>query len=135
MEAWIATATVIFFAGLLEVAWAIGLKCSDGFSRPLPASVYVCMMLSVGLLGVAMRVIPVGTAYAVWTGIGALGTALAGMALFGESRDPWRIVFLVIILIGIIGLGVRETMLEDVPTERTDAKLGAFGCWLCKILC
>ena len=92
-------------AGLFEVGWAIGLKYSDGFSKPLPSLVtVVTMALSLWLLAIAMKTIPVGTAYAVWTGIGAVGVAVLGMLLFGESRELLRIMCLFLIIAGIIGL-------------------------------
>lgn len=92
-------------AGLFEIGWAIGLKYSDGFSKPLPSFMTViAMAFSVWLLALAMRTIPVGTAYAVWTGIGAIGVAVLGMVLFGESREILRVVCLFLIIAGIIGL-------------------------------
>lgn len=92
-------------AGLFEIGWAIGLKYSDGFSKPLPSFLTVgAMLVSVWLLALAMRTIPVGTAYAIWTGIGAIGVAVLGMLLFGESREILRIVFLFLIIAGIVGL-------------------------------
>lgn len=92
-------------AGLFEIAWAIGLKYSDGFSKPFPSLLtIVAMVLSVWLLALAMKTIPVGTAYAVWTGIGAIGVAVLGMVLFGESREILRMVCLFMIITGIIGL-------------------------------
>jgi len=92
-------------AGLFEVGWAIGLKYSDGFSKPVPSLVtVVAMAFSLWLLALAMKSIPVGTAYAVWTGIGAVGVALLGMVLFGESREFLRVLCLLLIIAGIIGL-------------------------------
>jgi quaternary ammonium compound-resistance protein SugE len=92
-------------AGLFEIGWAIGLKYSDGFSKPVPSLLTVlAMVLSVWLLSIAMRTIPVGTAYAVWTGIGAIGVAILGMVLFGESREVLRVICLFLIIAGIIGL-------------------------------
>lgn len=92
-------------AGLFEIAWAIGLKYSDGFSKPFPSLLtIVAMVLSVWLLALAMKTIPVGTAYAVWTGIGAIGVAVLGMVLFGESREVLRMACLFMIITGIIGL-------------------------------
>ena len=92
-------------AGLFEIGWAIGLKYSDGFSKPVPSLLTaVAMAVSLWLLSIAMRTIPVGTAYAVWTGIGAIGVAILGMVLFGESRDMLRLVCLFLIIAGIIGL-------------------------------
>jgi len=92
-------------AGLFEIGWAIGLKYSDGFSKPVPSLITVAAMaLSIWLLSVAMKTIPVGTAYAVWTGIGAVGVAILGMLLFGESQEILRIICLFLIIAGIIGL-------------------------------
>ncbi len=92
-------------AGLFEIGWAIGLKYSDGFSKPVPSLLtVVAMAFSVWLLSIAMRTIPVGTAYAVWTGIGAIGVAILGMVLFGESREVLRVICLFLIIAGIIGL-------------------------------
>lgn len=95
----------VIVAGLFEIGWATGLKYTDGFTRLWP-SVWtaVSMGISVWLLAIALRSIPVGTGYAIWTGIGAAGTAVAGMILFGESRDVVRIGSIVCILAGIIGL-------------------------------
>lgn len=96
---------ILFIAGLFEVAWAIGLKYADGFSKFWP-SVFtiVCMIISMGLLAYVVKHIPVGTAYAVWTGIGAVGTAVLGMILFQESKDLFRIFFIFLIVVGIVGL-------------------------------
>ncbi len=95
----------LFLAGLSEVGWAIGLKYTDGFTRFWPSAVtVVIMILSFVLLGQALRTLPIGTAYAIWTGIGAIGTALAGMILFGEPREAIRLVCLGLIVAGIIGL-------------------------------
>jgi quaternary ammonium compound-resistance protein SugE len=92
-------------AGLLEVVWAIGLKYTDGFSRLAPSAVTVAAMAaSVYFLALAVRSIPIGTGYAVWTGIGAVGVAILGMALFDEPRTFWRIGCIVLIVAGILGL-------------------------------
>jgi quaternary ammonium compound-resistance protein SugE len=96
---------VLFVAGLFEVAWAIGLKYTDGFTRLWPSLfTLVAMLLSVLLLAYALRTLPVGTGYAVWVGIGAFGTAILGMVLFGESREPLRLICLLLIVAGVIGL-------------------------------
>ena len=96
---------VLTVAGLFEIGWAIGLKYSHGFSRPVPSLLtVVAMVMSVWLLSIAMKSIPVGTAYAVWTGIGAIGVAVLGMVLFGESREVARLVCLFLIIVGILGL-------------------------------
>ena len=94
-------------AGLFECGWAIGLKYSQGFTRPLASALTVAAMLvSLFLLAVAMKTIPVGTAYAVWTGIGAVGVAILGIALFGESTAWPRLACLLLIVAGIVGLKV-----------------------------
>jgi len=94
--------TLLFFAGLFEVAWAIGLKYGDGFSKPVPSALTVgAMIASVVLLGLAMKPLPVGTAYAVWTGI---GTVILGIVLMGDSAAPLRLVCLALIMLGIVGL-------------------------------
>lgn len=92
-------------AGTFEIAWAIGLKYSDGFNKPFVGMLtIIAMAISVWLLALAMRTIPVGTAYAVWTGIGAIGVAIVGIIVFGESREILRIACLFLIIAGIIGL-------------------------------
>ena len=94
-------------AGLLEVVWAIGLKYTDGFTRPWPSLVTVAaMMASVYFLALAVRSIPIGTGYAVWTGIGAVGVAILGMLLFDEPRDLLRIGSILLIIAGIAGLNL-----------------------------
>jgi len=97
--------TILFLAGLFEVAWAIGLKYSEGFTRLWPSlATLAAMAVSFYLLAVAMRSLPLGTAYAVWVGIGAVGTAILGIALFNEPANAGRLVSLGLILVGIIGL-------------------------------
>ena len=92
-------------AGLLEVVWAIGLKYTEGFTRLLPSVVTVAAMVaSVYCLAVAVRTIPIGTGYAVWTGIGAVGVAILGMILFGEPKTLLRIGSILLIVMGIVGL-------------------------------
>jgi quaternary ammonium compound-resistance protein SugE len=99
--AWI----LLVLAGLLEVGWAIGLKYTEGFTRPLPSILTVAsMVLSMGLLGLATKTLPIGTAYGVWVGIGALGAAVLGMLLFKEPATPARLAFLGMMLVAIIGL-------------------------------
>lgn len=95
----------LFIAGLLEIGWAIGMKYTNGFTRLWPTvGTIACMIVSFAFLGAALKTIPVGTGYAVWTGIGAAGTAVLGMALFGESRDGARVVCLALIVAGVVGL-------------------------------
>jgi quaternary ammonium compound-resistance protein SugE len=92
-------------AGLCEMGWAIGLKYTEGFTRLWPSLLTVAaMIVSLGLLGLALRTLPVGTAYAVWTGIGAVGTAILGMILFGESTAAARLLCIALIVAGIVGL-------------------------------
>ena len=99
----------VFIAGVFETVWAVGLKYSDGFSRLWPSVLTIgAMMISFRLLSYAMKTLPVGTTYAVWTGIGAAGTALMGMLLFGESRDATRLVCIGLIIAGILGLRLVE---------------------------
>ena len=96
---------ILFIAGLLEVVWAVGLKYTHGFSRLVPSMItIVAMIASMALLSWAMKSLPVGTAYAVWTGIGAVGAAITGILLLGESASPMRIASLALIVMGIIGL-------------------------------
>ncbi len=96
---------ILFVAGLLEVGWAIGLKYTQGFTRPWPTvATLLCLVASFLLLGLAMKTLPVGTAYAVWVGIGALGTAVLGIVLFGESMAVLKLVSLGLICAGILGL-------------------------------
>ena len=96
---------ILVVAGLLEVVWAVGLKYTHGFSRLVPSVITaVAMIASVALLSWAMKTLPVGTAYAIWTGIGAVGAAITGILLLGESATPARIFSLVLIVCGIIGL-------------------------------
>lgn len=98
---------ILFIAGIFEVAWAIGLKYSEGFTKLWP-SVFtvVSVLISMGLLAFSLKYLPVGTAYAVWTGIGAVGTAILGIILFGESKELIRIFFILLIVAGIIGLRI-----------------------------
>ena len=99
--AWVA----LFFAGLFEVGWAIGLKYTEGFSRLWPSlGTVAAMAISFFLLALALKTLPVGTAYAVWTGIGAVGTAVLGIALFGESGALPRLACIALIVAGILGL-------------------------------
>jgi len=95
----------LFVAGLFEVGWAIGLKYTEGFTRLGPTLwTLAAMAVSLFLLAIALKTIPVGTGYAVWTGIGAVGTAILGIILFGESRDVVRLLCIVLIIGGIAGL-------------------------------
>lgn len=96
---------VLVLAGLFEIGWAIGLKYTEGFTRLWPtAGTVASMVVSLGLLGVAMKSLPVGTAYAVWVGVGAVGTAILGIVLLGEPANAGRLASLALIVAGIVGL-------------------------------
>ncbi|KYH24026.1 spermidine export protein MdtI [Halalkalicoccus paucihalophilus] len=96
---------LLILAGLFEIGWAIGLKYSDGFSKPVPTlGTAVALIISMVLLSQAIKDLPIGTAYAVWTGIGAVGTASLGIILFDEPATLARIGFISVILVGIVGL-------------------------------
>lgn len=95
----------LLLAGVLEVGWAAGLARSEGFSKPAPTALTVVLMIgSFWLLSLALRTIPLGTAYAVWTGIGAAGTALVGVVVFGESAAPARLASIALVVAGVAGL-------------------------------
>lgn len=101
---------ILTIAGLLEVVWALMLKQSEGFTKPIPTAIFfISLVLSMFLLSQALKSLPVGTAYAVWTGIGAAGTAILGMLFLGESRDILKLVSLVMLIGGIIGLRLTST--------------------------
>jgi quaternary ammonium compound-resistance protein SugE len=96
---------ILFIAGLMEIGWAIGLKYTDGFSRPVPSVLTLAAMAaSILLLGWALKTLPIGTAYAVWTGIGAVGTAILGIVLLGEPATAMRLACIGLIVAGIAGL-------------------------------
>ncbi len=97
--------TILFLAGIFEIFWAVGLKYSDGFTKLFPTIfTIVTMIISFYLLSLALKALPIGTAYAVWVGIGTVGTVIAGIMLFGESMTLIRVISILFILIGIIGL-------------------------------
>lgn len=101
--------TILIIAGLFEVAWAIGLKYTEGFTRLWPSLwTAATMAVSVWLLAVAMKTLPVGTAYAVWVGVGAVGTVIAGIWLFNEPTGFWRMFSIFLIIAGIVGLKVTS---------------------------
>lgn len=101
MQAWI----LLGLAGLAEIGWVIALKYSAGFTKPLASAVtIVSLAVSMLLLGWAVKTLPIGTAYAVWTGIGAAGAAVAGLYLFGESANPMRLLCILLIIAGVAGL-------------------------------
>ncbi|GMT98954.1 multidrug efflux SMR transporter [Corallococcus caeni] len=96
---------LLILAGLLEVAWTIGLKYTQGFTRPIPSVLTAAAIVaSMGLLAIAVKQLPIGTAYAVWVGIGAAGAAVAGMLLFHEPATPARLFFLALMIVAIVGL-------------------------------
>lgn len=100
--------TYLAVAGLFEVVWAVLLKSTEGFTRPLESALTIAAMIaSFWFLSIALRDLPIGTAYAVWTGIGAVGTALVGLLLLGEPRDHLRLLCLALIVAGIVGLRVN----------------------------
>lgn len=97
--------TFLIIAGILEIGWAIGLKYTEGFSRLWPSVATLgAMIVSIALLSIALKTIPVGTGYAVWTGIGAAGTAIIGMVFLGESRETLRMLCILLIIAGVLGL-------------------------------
>ncbi len=96
---------LVFVSGLLEIGWAYGLKASAGLTRPLPTALTIAgMIASFALLSIAVRTLPIGTAYAVWVGIGAFGTAVIGMAVLGEPANPLRIACLALLVVSVVGL-------------------------------
>ncbi|MEW6767471.1 MAG: quaternary ammonium compound efflux SMR transporter SugE [Pseudomonadota bacterium] len=98
---------ILFVAGLTEIGWAVGLKYTEGFTRAVPSILtLICMTVSIVLLGVALKTLPVGTAYAVWTGIGTVGTAILGIVLFGDPATAVRLGCIGLIVAGIVGLKV-----------------------------
>lgn len=106
MKAWL----ILIAAGLFETAWAIGMKYSEGFTKFWPGVfTIICILISMVLLSISLKWLPVGTAYAVWTGIGAVGTAILGIILFGESKEFMRLFFMFIIIAGLIGLKIYST--------------------------
>ena len=98
---------LLVVAGLLEVGWAVGLKYTQGFTKPLPTALtLLSMVASMGLLGLAAKSLPIGTAYGVWVGIGAVGAVILGIVLLGEAATPARLFFLALMVVAIIGLKV-----------------------------
>lgn len=101
---------ILFLAGILEIGWAVGLKYTDGFRLPLPTALTVLAMIaSIALLGLAMRSLPLGTAYAIWTGIGTVGTVILGIYLFNEPANLIRLGCIAMIVLGIAGLKLSQT--------------------------
>jgi quaternary ammonium compound-resistance protein SugE len=104
-QVFVMTWLILILAGLFEIGWAVGLKYTEGFTRLWPTvGTLVAIALSLGMLGVAMKTLPIGTAYAVWVGVGAVGTAIFGIVLFGESASAGRLLSLGLIIAGVIGL-------------------------------
>lgn len=96
---------VLILAGVFEIGWAVGLKYTEGFTKVIPTVwTFIAMAISLTLLGIALRTLPLGTAYGVWVGIGTVGTVVLGMVLFGEPASVARLVFVMLIIIGIVGL-------------------------------
>ncbi len=113
---------VLIAAGLLEVGWAVGLKYTDGFTRPLPSVLTGAAIVgSMVLLSIAARTLPIGTAYAVWVGIGAAGATVLGMILFGEPRTAGRLFFLALLVVAITGL--KLTTPAGEPATRAPIKI------------
>jgi quaternary ammonium compound-resistance protein SugE len=101
---------LVFIAGLFEIVWAITLKHTEGYTRLKPSIVNVCAMcLSLYFLSRSLKFLPIGTAYAVWTGIGAVGTAILGIIIFGESKEPARIACILLVIAGIVGLQLTSS--------------------------
>lgn len=99
----------LIIAGLFETAWAVALKYSEGFTRLWPSVVTIAAMaISIYLLAISLKTLPLGTAYTVWTGIGAIGTVIYGIMVFGESKDLLRILFVIMIVGGIVGLKITS---------------------------
>lgn len=116
-------------AGLLEIAWAVGLKYTDGFTRLWPSALTIAAMIcSVYFLALAVRTIPIGTGYAVWTGIGAVGVAILGMVLFGEPKDALRIGSILLIVLGIAGLKLVTPFGVTKPIGREAVRLELISC-------
>ena len=100
----------LFVAGLMEVGWAVGLKYTEGFSQLIPSIITVgFMILSLYFLSLALKSITIGTGYAIWTGIGAIGTAIIGMILLGESKELGRVIYIMVVISGIVGLKFFST--------------------------
>lgn len=96
---------ILILAGIFEIGWAVGLKYTDGFTRLWPTlGTAGAMVISIALLGIAMKSLPMGTAYAVWVGVGAVGTAILGIVLLGEPANAGRLISLAVIIVGIVGL-------------------------------
>ncbi len=101
---------ILVLAGLFEIGWAVGLKYTEGFTRLWPTvGTVASMIISLGLLGLALKTLPLGTAYAIWTGVGTVGTALLGIVLLGESAAAMRLVCIGLIVAGIVGLKLVST--------------------------
>lgn len=98
---------ILFLAGLFEIAWAIGLKYTDGFTRLWPTVwTVLSIIISLWLLGIAVKSLPIGTAYSIWVGVGAVGTVILGIVLFGEPANAFRLISVAFIIVGIIGLKI-----------------------------
>jgi quaternary ammonium compound-resistance protein SugE len=112
---------LLFIAGLLEVAWAVGLKYTQGFTRLGPSLLTGAALIgSFALLGIATKTLPIGTAYAVWVGIGALGAGIFGILVLGESASPARLAFLALLLVSVVGLKLSSP--DSSASETSDAE-------------
>jgi quaternary ammonium compound-resistance protein SugE len=116
----------LFIAALFEVGWALGLKYTHGFTKLGPSVLtIVAMIISMTLLAIAVKTIPIGTGYAIWTGIGAVGAALLGIWLFGEPASFWRMMFLALIVCGIIGLKATAPAVVEPVTSASGEQAGS----------
>jgi quaternary ammonium compound-resistance protein SugE len=114
---------ILFLAGLFEVGWAIGLKYTMGFTRVGPSvATLIAMVASLALLSIAVRTLPIGTAYAMWTGIGTVGAAIRGIALFREPATPLRVVCILLIVVGIVGLKFGAAPPRDASPHATEPR-------------
>jgi len=111
---------ILFLAGLFEIGWAVGLKYTMGFTRVGPSvATLIAMVASLALLSIAVRTLPIGTAYAMWTGIGTVGAAILGIALFREPATPLRVVCILLIVVGIVGLKFGAAPPRDASPHAT----------------
>lgn len=112
---------VLFVAGLLEVGWAVGLKYTDGFTRLWPTlGTAIALIASMAMLGVALRTLPLGSAYAIWTGIGTVGTAVLGIVLFREPATAMRLICIALIVAGIVGLKLASSVSDTGESQVTE---------------
>ena len=111
---------ILFLAGLFEIVWAVGLKYTMGFTRLGPSvATLIAMVASLGLLSIAVRTLPIGTAYAMWTGIGTVGAAILGIVLFKEPATPLRVLCILLIVVGLVGLKYDRSRTTDSPSAES----------------